>query len=117
MSTATDNFNSTTDRPKHDFASDMDGLKKSFAQLRTDLTQLIDHALVAGKTSAHVAVGGVRDAAAGVKDAAVGAASGIKEKSMDSAKAVEEHIAEHPIAATAIAFCAGYILGKLFSRR
>lgn len=120
MSIATDNFNDTADQAKRDsagFASDLDGLKKSFSQLRTDLTQLIDRALVAGKSGAHTAVGGVKDAVGGVKDAVGGAATGLKEKSIDSAKAVEEHIAEHPIAATAIAFCVGYLLGKLFSRR
>jgi ElaB/YqjD/DUF883 family membrane-anchored ribosome-binding protein len=88
------------------FASDMESLKKSFAALRTDLMQLIDRGLVAGKSSAHHAVDGVKDAASGLKD-----------KGADSVQAVEDHISEHPVASTVIAFAVGYVLGKLFSRR
>lgn len=118
MSVATDNFNDAADRAKHDaassgFATDVDGLKKSFSQLRTDLTQLVERAFAAGKHGVAAGRDKAGDAVDGIKDMA----AGIKDKGVDSVKSVEQKITEHAIASTVIAFCAGYVLGKLFSRR
>jgi ElaB/YqjD/DUF883 family membrane-anchored ribosome-binding protein len=98
---------------KQAFSSDLESLKKSFAQLRTDLTGLVSSALGAGKTSAHI-----------VKEQAAAAADGVKHKLHDlkdhgseTAQAFERKIAERPIASILIAFGVGYVVARMFSRK
>jgi len=98
---------------KQAFSSDLESLKKSFAQLRTDLTSLVGTAVGAGKTSAHL-----------MKEQAAAAAEGVKHKLHDlkdqggeTAEAFQRKIGERPLASVLIAFGVGYVVARFLSRK
>jgi ElaB/YqjD/DUF883 family membrane-anchored ribosome-binding protein len=88
------------------FASDIDGLKNSLGQLRTDLNRLLNSALGMGKSSAADAVGGLKDRVNELKD-----------KSADYTEALEQKITDNPLASTLVAIGIGFILAKLITRK
>jgi ElaB/YqjD/DUF883 family membrane-anchored ribosome-binding protein len=98
---------------KDNFAGDIESLKTSFAQLRTDLTSLLGSAVGIGKSGASV----VKEQAAHAVDGVKHRIDSLKEKGADSVEAVEEKISEHPLTVALVAFGIGYVLGKLLSRK
>jgi ElaB/YqjD/DUF883 family membrane-anchored ribosome-binding protein len=94
-------------------SADMENLKKSFSQLRTDLTSLVGSALGAGKTGAHV----VKEHAAAAVDGVKHKVSDLKDKGIETEKAVEHKIAEHPLTSVFIAFGIGFMLARFLSRK
>jgi ElaB/YqjD/DUF883 family membrane-anchored ribosome-binding protein len=98
---------------KTPFSSDVESLKKSIAQLRTDLTALVGTALSAGKTSAHV----VKDHAAAAADGVKHKLNDLKDRGSHSAEAIEQKISENPLTSILIAFGVGYIMARMFSRK
>jgi len=95
------------------FAADIDGLKTSFSQLRSDLTSLLNNAVGISKTGATA----VKEQAAHAVDGVKHRLEGLKEKGVDSAEAIESKLSEHPLTTIVIAFGVGYVLGKLLSRK
>lgn len=85
---------------------DFESLKEGFVQLRDDVSKLLNNAVGIG-----------RSGAMSVKDRATHAVDNLKDRGVDSLEAVEEKISENPLASTLIAFAAGYVFAKLFSRR
>jgi ElaB/YqjD/DUF883 family membrane-anchored ribosome-binding protein len=111
--TETSEHTSAEAEARQAFSSDLESLKKSFAQLRSDLTSLVGNAVGAGKTSAHL-----------VKEQAAAAADGVKHKLHDlkdhgseTAEAIERKISERPLASVLIAFGIGYVMARLISRK
>jgi ElaB/YqjD/DUF883 family membrane-anchored ribosome-binding protein len=98
---------------KENFAGDIESLKHSFAQLRTDLTSLIGSAVGMGKSGATA----VKERASHAVDDVRQRIDGLKEKGIDSVEAVEEKISEHALTTALIAFGIGYVLGKLMARK
>lgn len=93
-------------------ASELETLKKSFSQLRTDLTSLVGSAVDGAKSGAHIA----GEKAAAVADGVKNKIGDIKDKGMEKEKALEEKIADHPIASVVIAFGVGFYLARLLPR-
>jgi ElaB/YqjD/DUF883 family membrane-anchored ribosome-binding protein len=77
------------------FSADLEMLQNSFAQLREDVTSLLNNAV----------------------DTAKSGAGAIKHRGNESVERVSETIGEQPILSTAIAFTAGFVVAKLFSRK
>jgi ElaB/YqjD/DUF883 family membrane-anchored ribosome-binding protein len=102
---------------KTNLAADVENLKKSLTQLRGDVTTLLGDAVEIGKSSAGVAAGVAKDKAGAAVDGIKHRIHDLKERGSKSAESFEDTIAEHPLAAAMIAFGAGFILAKLFSRR
>jgi ElaB/YqjD/DUF883 family membrane-anchored ribosome-binding protein len=112
MSTTTENAAHAADS-NGNFAADIESLKKSFGQLRSELTNLVGNAFGAGKSGAGALREKAHDAVDGVKHG-IGS---LREKGSDSLQSIEDKIAERPLTTALIAFGVGYMLGKLFSRR
>jgi hypothetical protein len=98
---------------KDTFAADIESLKHSFGQLRSDLTGLINNALGAGKSGSGVLREQVGSAAGELKEKIVG----LKDKGAHSAEALEEKFSDHPLATALIAFGAGFIIAKILTRK
>jgi ElaB/YqjD/DUF883 family membrane-anchored ribosome-binding protein len=98
---------------KANLAADVDALKKSLSQLRGDVTNLLSDAVDAGKVGAGVARNKAGEAVDGLKHRI----GDLKDRGAKKAEDIEETIAEHPLAAALIAFGAGFLLAKMFSRR
>ena len=98
---------------KDRLAADLESLKASFGQLRTDLTQLINSAMGVSKSGAAA----TRDVAANAVDGLKGRLNGLKEKGVNSAQAAEDKLSEHPLATLVVAFGAGFVVAKILSRR
>jgi len=94
-------------------AADLEVLKKSFAQLRTDLTSIVSNALGVGKSGAHL----VKEQAAEAVDGVKNKLHSIKDKGVHSAEAIENKIADHPITSILVAFGVGFMLARMFNRK
>jgi ElaB/YqjD/DUF883 family membrane-anchored ribosome-binding protein len=94
-------------------SAEMEHLKKSFSQLRTDLTSLVGSALGAGKTGAHV----VKEHATAAVDGVKHKVSDLKDKGVETEKAIEQKIADHPLASVVIAFGVGFMLARIITRK
>ncbi|MBC7783551.1 MAG: hypothetical protein H7144_06905 [Burkholderiales bacterium] len=93
--------------------SELDSLKESFSQLRTDVVDVLNHAFGLGRSSAEAAKESASDAVVRVKDQI----SSLKERGTDSLSNVERKIEENPLPAALIAFGAGYLIAKVLGRR
>jgi ElaB/YqjD/DUF883 family membrane-anchored ribosome-binding protein len=113
MSTHTEHAAAVGPDSNGNFAADLESLKKSFGQLRSELTHLVGNAVGAGKSGAGALREKAHDAVDGVKHG-LGA---IREKGSESFESLEQKIAERPLTTALIALGVGYMLGKLFSRR
>jgi ElaB/YqjD/DUF883 family membrane-anchored ribosome-binding protein len=112
MSTTNDEAAVGTDG-KDALNSDFETLKRSFNQLRTDLTSLVGSALGAGKTSAHV----VKDKAEAAVDGVKHQLHNLKDKGAESAEAIEQKISDHPLTSIVIAFGVGFMVARFLSRK
>jgi ElaB/YqjD/DUF883 family membrane-anchored ribosome-binding protein len=96
--------------PSERFSADIDSLKASAAQLRSDVVHLAGDAVEAGKSGAVVA-----------KDCTFDAVGGMKKRLWDlkdrSVECTESTLSEHPLMTALIALGTGFILAKLFSRK
>ena len=107
--TGSDNQQAVLD-PSDRFAADIDSLKASAAQLRTDVVNLVGDAVDAGKSGAVVAKDCTFDAVGGLKHRL----GDLKNRGVESTEAT---LSEHPLATAFVALGVGFILAKLFSRR
>jgi ElaB/YqjD/DUF883 family membrane-anchored ribosome-binding protein len=107
--TGADNEQAVLD-PSDRFAADIDTLKASAAQLRSDVVNLVGDAVDAGKSGAVVAKDCTFDAVGGLKNRL----TDFKDKSVESTQAT---LSEHPLATAFIALGVGFILAKIFSRK
>jgi len=94
------------DDSKDRFSSELKTLKGSVAQLRDDVTTVLDNTWGAGKSGAGM-----------IKDRASTAVVDFKDRSLDSVERLGQKIGERPLLSAAIAVGIGYILGKLFSTK
>jgi ElaB/YqjD/DUF883 family membrane-anchored ribosome-binding protein len=94
-------------------SKEMENLKKSFAQLRSDLTSIVGSALGAGKSGAHV----VKDHVDSVVDGAKNKLHDLKDKGAESAEAIEQKISDNPLVSVLIAFGVGFLLARIFTRK
>lgn len=92
---------------------EIDALKSSLKELRTDVVDLMSHAFGIGKGGAHVA-----------KDTATDAVEHLKARLTDlrgrggqGVAAVEKHISQKPMQSALTAFGVGFIAALLLSRR
>lgn len=106
-------FKNVKDEARDRFADDIDSLKESFTQLRSDVHQMFSDAVGTGKAGARV-VGDHADRAYGqIKDGA----KDIKDRGADQIDMIGKKISENPLTSAAIAFGVGFILSRLMSRR
>lgn len=98
-----------SDRLHHDLES----LKKSFGQMREDVTKLLGYVLETGKDGAGVVKARASSALDDVKDC-VGE---FKDRGAESVEQLGKKIEENPLASTAIAFGIGFVLARLLSKR
>ena len=99
--------------PRDNLASDLETLKTSFAQLRDDLSRLLDNTLDTGKNGA----GRLKArAAAGVVDIEDRLAD-LKDRGGESLDKFGRKIGERPLLSAAIALGIGFVLARLFSPR
>ena len=97
---------------KEFISNEVESLKKSFSQLRSDLTSLVGSAVVGAKSGAHIA----SEKAAAVADGVKHKIGDIKDAGIEKEKALEQKIADHPIASVVIAFGVGFYLARLLPR-
>ena len=102
-----------TDEAKDRFAFDIEALKSSFAQLRDDLTKLIDSTLGAGKNGAGMLKDRASSAVVDFEDRMVD----LKDCGVDSVEKIGQKIGERPLLSAAIALGIGFVLAKLFATR
>ena len=93
--------------------NEVDGLKESFGQLRSDVIDLISHAFGVGRGGAEIAKGRASDAVDNLKSKI----TDLKSHGADGLTALERKIEDKPLQAALIAFGVGYVLAKVFSRR
>ena len=108
------------DETRDRFASDIETLKSSFAQLRDDLTKLIDSTLGTGKNGAGMlkdrastAVVDLEDRMDDLKDRM----GELKDCGVESVERIGQKIGERPVLSAAIALGIGFVLAKLFATR
>lgn len=89
-----------------DFAGDLEDLKNSFSQLRSDVNDLLHNAVQAGQSGAATAVDGIK-----------GGLSELKSKSAQSAGALGRQVEQYPLASALIALGTGFVLARLFARK
>jgi len=102
-----------TDEVKDRFAVDIETLKSSFAQLRDDLTKLIDNTLGTGKDGAGMLKDRASTAVVDFEDRMCD----LKDCGVDSIEKIGEKIGERPLLSAAIALGIGFVLAKLFATR
>lgn len=112
-----ENFRAVQSDAKERLTSDLNDLKSNFAQLKSDVGQIVGNALGAGKSQAR---GGV-DAARGQANAAVDRAreeyEHLKTKGNDQFEQLTEVISERPLTSALVAFGVGFIVAKVLIRR
>jgi ElaB/YqjD/DUF883 family membrane-anchored ribosome-binding protein len=99
------------------FASELETLRDSFTQLRSDVTQLIQNAVHTGQSGVVAVQDGAGKAVDSITGTVTDTLSDLKKQSMQSVKAVKKQIGAYPITTAAIALGAGFILAKFFSRK
>jgi ElaB/YqjD/DUF883 family membrane-anchored ribosome-binding protein len=106
-------------RTNHDggLQHDIKGLRDGVAQLRSDASELIQTAVHAGKSGVAAVQETAGDAAECITSAVTDGLTDLKKRSARSVKTVSKQIGAHPVASTAIALGAGYILARFFSRK
>ncbi len=90
----------------NDFTSDIDTLKKSFSQLREDVSDLLSNAAGAGRSGANNMLGNVKHRLSDLRD-----------RGAEQVESIEESIADHPVTSALILFGIGYITAHLLRRR
>ena len=103
----------TKDESGDHFASRLEALKSSFAQLREDVTKLLANALDTGKDGAGTLKDHASTAVGDVKDRL----TEIKDRGVESVERVGHKIGEHSLMSAAIAFAVGFVLAKLLTKR
>jgi ElaB/YqjD/DUF883 family membrane-anchored ribosome-binding protein len=88
------------------FSSDLETLKGSFADLRDDVSRLLDNTLGTGKSGAGV-----------LKDRAATAVGDLKDRGAESVDKLGQKIGERPLLSAAIALGIGFILAKLLTTK
>lgn len=101
------------DESKDHFSSDLESLKSSFAQLRDDVTRLLDNTLGTGKSGAEA----LKDRAAGAVAEAKDRIEELKDGGAESCRKFEEKMSERPLLSAAIALGIGFFLARLLSAR
>jgi len=115
MSIATENKGAEgiTAQVNPDFAKEIQSLKDSLAKLSADVSELVSHAADAGKNIAHVA----RNRAGGVVKGVQQRVGDLKQQGAHYAEALEERIADRPLASGLILFGVGFMVATFFSRK
>ncbi len=94
-------------------STEVDSLKESFGQLRSDVMDLLSHAFGIGRGGAEIAKDRASDAVQNLK----GHISDLKSHGADGLTAIERKIEEKPLQSALIAFGVGYVLAKVLGRR
>src|SRR5258708_6676531 len=103
MKTAHHAHRTTHNGSDNQFAGELETIRNSFVQLRSDVTELIQNAVHPGQSG----VGAVQDGAGRAVDTITGTVtdtfSDLKKQSKRSVKAMTRQISEYPIATAVIA--------------
>lgn len=113
MTTGNTTVRDIKEEVSHRTADDMEHLRDSFQQLRSDVMDLLGAAFGAGKHGADA----VKDRAAGAVDDLKHRLSDLKGRGADAMGTVEKRIEDHPMQSALVAFGVGFILAKLLTRR
>jgi ElaB/YqjD/DUF883 family membrane-anchored ribosome-binding protein len=117
MSTVNEPVEDVDSAAKERLTADIESLKQSFGQLRSDLTHLINNAMGVGKSGAAAARDRAANAVGGLKDGIKDRLVDLKDKGVNTAEAAEQKLSDHPLATVLIAFGAGFIIAKILTRR
>lgn len=94
-------------------AGEVDALKSSIGQLRSDVVELFNHAFGIGRGGAHAA----KDVANDAMDELKSKIADLNDRGKDQIAAMGTKIEQNPVPAALIAFGIGFVAAKLFSRR
>ncbi len=94
-------------------SEDMESVKQSFSQLRTDVMDLLSNAFGLGKSGAEFAKDGAESAVETLKTKL----SDMKHKGAEGMESVEKKIGDNPLPAALIAFGVGFLVAKILTRR
>ena|ERR1700722_3795097 len=99
------------------FGHDIEGIKTSVAQLRSDVTDLMQTAVHAGQTGVAAVQDQASQAIEGLTKTVTSGISNLKKSSAQSMKAVTKKIQDRPVASALVAVGVGYALARFFRRR
>lgn len=102
-----------TESANDEMAGEVEALKSSFNHLRNDVVDLFHHAFGIGRSGATAATDSATDAMEHLKEKF----AEFNERGADQLAAFGKKIAKNPVQSALIAFGAGYIAAKFFSRR
>lgn len=116
MSSPSNTFKDVKDESRERLSADLEHLKSSFAQLKSDVTHLINTTVGAGKASLHA----VRDQAGSSVESAVGEVKGkvndLTDRSQKQLEQFGELVSERPLTSALVAFGVGFVIAKILSR-
>jgi ElaB/YqjD/DUF883 family membrane-anchored ribosome-binding protein len=95
------------------FSSDLDTLKGCFAQLRDDVSKLLDNTLHTGKNGAAM----LKDRASSAVGDLKHRMEDMKDDGIDSVEKFGQKIGERPLLSAAIALGIGFVLAKLLTTK
>jgi ElaB/YqjD/DUF883 family membrane-anchored ribosome-binding protein len=96
-----------------ELSHNLDTLQESFGRLKQDVVSLVHDAAGMGREGADV----IKERAASAFDEVGNKIHQLRDRGSQAVEDVENRIVENPLMATGIAFGAGFILAKLWSRR
>jgi ElaB/YqjD/DUF883 family membrane-anchored ribosome-binding protein len=99
------------------FTDDLEGLKNNFAQLRSDVSELMQSAVHMSKSGAAAVQDGAGKAVEGITETISDGITGLKKTSQQTVKSISRQIADNPVTSTMLAVGAGYILARFLRGR
>ena len=102
-----------SDEAKDRFAFDIETLKSSFAQLRDDLTKLLDNTVGTGKSGAGMLKDRASTAVVDLEDRMYD----LKDRGVESVEKFGQKISERPLLSAAIALGIGFVVAKLLAMK
>jgi ElaB/YqjD/DUF883 family membrane-anchored ribosome-binding protein len=113
MASVVEQVKQQTSQHSDRLSEDLEQLKSSFGQLRSDVTDLLTRAMGFGRHGAYMA----RDGASAAVDVARSRLSDLKDRGYEGVQSVEQRIEENPLTSALIAFGVGFVLAKILTRR
>lgn len=117
MSTLNDNLNDVKSDAKERLGSDYESLKNSFAQLRSDVTTILQNAVGAGKSAGGSVAGTVSEQASGYVGQAKEQYNNLRDRGTQQVEQIGTQIGERPMTSALIAFGVGFLVAKILTRR
>ncbi len=102
-----------TDQAKDRFASDIETLKDSFTELRSDVTRILENTLGTGRSGAGLLRDRASSAVGDIKDRV----TDLRHRGVESVEQFEQQLGARPLLSAAIAVGVGFVLATLITTR